>query len=199
MHTYRKCVELIQRIENEYTYEALHTERRNEGDTHMSVKLQRWEDVAGEALEDNAQWRSMKMFKKDIQNWGEGAMDITKTYADFGELMRATMQEEYYQPPPDPRYYDPPNEYPQEYIQSQKDWVDCLVEMGKYIIYLEEDSVHNRDGFDEFCDEMNEYADKELHEESEDDQEESEEESVSFGLGFKDTKMTEMLCRLENL
>ena len=97
MHTYRNCALLIDRIDKEYKFEILDTERKEDNakmngrqesvqGTHMSVKLKRWEDAADAALSTNKQWSFMTKLTTDIQNGNDAifsgaahAMDITQT------------------------------------------------------------------------------------------------------------------------
>jgi hypothetical protein len=204
MHAYRKCVPLIQRMDREYKFEILDTERKAakvEG-THLSVKFQRWEAVAVEALSTSDVHNSFVTLKTEIQNCNEAlfsggghGVQIKKLYSEFSELMRMSLKQTYYQPPLDPRHYAP-IEYEPEFIKSKKEWLDCLTEIGKYIMYLEEYSVlHPR--FARFRNDMLEHAASEQHEEKEPPHDEG--QWPEFGDDRRLAHMSGMLCRLSNL
>jgi hypothetical protein len=197
MHAYRNCVKLIQRIDREYKFEILDTERKQDKSvegTHFALKLKRWEEVADEALENGKQFTDFKRMKTEIQNCndaifsgGINAINITKLYSDFSELMHSSLQDQYYQPPLDPRYYEP-FVYEPEFIKSKTEWRDCLAEIGKYMMYLEEYNVLHA-GFARFRNDMVESAQSEQREEKESPDE------GSYHLAH----MSGMLSRLNNL
>ena len=73
-------------------------------------------------------------------DWINGA-HIRKLYSEFSDLMHSSLEQEpYYEPPHDTRYYET-IVYQPAFVKIKSDWLDCLVEMGKYIMYLEEYSV----------------------------------------------------------
>jgi hypothetical protein len=110
--------------------------------------------------------------------------------------MHKSLENQYYEPPLDPRHYDP-IEYEPEFIQSKKEWLDCLTEIGKYIMYLEEYSVlHPR--FARFRNDMHELAASEQNEEKESHTDEDEEKWSEFGNN-RHAHMSGLLCRLNNL
>ena len=117
-------------------------------------------------------------------------------YDEFSELMHTSLKEGYYEPPLDPRHYEP-IEYDPAYRKNKTDWLDCLAEMGKYIMYLEEYSVLHA-GFTRFRKGMYEDATTEQREEEEVSEETGEEAWPSFG-NRHDAQMTGMLSRLNNL
>jgi hypothetical protein len=174
MQAYRNCVPLIQRMDREYKFEILDTERKAakaEG-THLSVKLKRWEEVADEALEFAVSHISFVRLQTEIQNCTEtlfsgGVHDvqIKELYSEFSDLMRMSLKQTYYQPPLDPRHYEP-IEYEPEVIKYKTEWLDCLTEIGKYIMYSEEYSVLHP-GFARFRNDMHEHAASEQREEKE--------------------------------
>ena len=131
--------------------------------------------------------------KTEIENWnddifsgGINGCNITKLYSDFSELMHLSVKDHVYKP---------------ELIKSKEVWLDCLVEMGKYIMYLEEYSVlHHR--FIGFRNDMKERAASEQREEEEDGKEEAirgKEKWSEFGDERHATQMSGMLYRLNNL
>ena len=211
MHAYRNCVQLTQRIDREYKFEIIDTERKEHQEsvegTHLSAKLKRWDSAADEAFSTAAPFSILKRMKTEIQNWnddifsgGINGCDITKLYSDFSELMHLSFKDRYFEAPLDARYYEP-IVYKPEFIKSKTVWLDCLVEMGKYIMYLEEYSVlHPR--FTRFRNDMKEDAAEEQHEEEEDGKEEvirGKEEWPEFGDDRHATQMSGMLYRLNNL
>jgi hypothetical protein len=206
MQAYRNCVPLIQRMDREYKFEILDTERKaakSEG-AHLSVKFERWAAVAVEALDDIAGVHSsFKQLRTELQNCNEAlfsggvhGVQIKKVYSEFSELMRLSLENQFYQPPLDPRYYEP-IQYEPEVIKNKKEWLDCLAEIGNYIMYLEEYSVlHPR--FARFRNDMHELAASEQTEEKESHTDEDEEKWPEFGNGL-DAHMSGLLCRLNNL
>lgn len=206
MYAYRNCVKLIQRIDSEYKFEILDAERKAaavEG-AHLTAKFTSWDDVI-EAGGDN-QPPSFDRLKTQIQDMhdaifsaGERKDTFRVLYDEFSELLQTSLTAKYYDVPPlDPQHYNP-IVYEPAYIKSKKDWLDCLVEMGKYIMYLEEYSVLHF-GFTRFRKEIFEEAAEEERDEDEVSSEEvAEEARSSFGDDHHDTQMTGMLSRLNNL
>ena len=135
-----------------------------------------------------------------VVSGGTDAMDIAQMYSDFSKLMHACFIDQYYEPPLDPRYYEP-FVYESAFIKSQKDWVDCLVEMCRYIMYLEEYRTHTHTSFNQFRRDMKEHADTEQREEEEDDKEEDDTDGTweRFCGGGRHAQMKGMLCSLKNL
>ena len=182
MHAYRNCVKLIQRIDREYKFEIIDTERKEHQEsvegTHLSAKLKRWEDAVDEAFSTVAPHAIFERMQTEIQNCNNAIFsgstngsDITKLYSVFSELMHIGLKDKYFEPPRDALYYQP-IVYEPEFIKSKTVWLDCLVEMGKYIMYLEEYSVlHPR--FTRFRNDMKEHAASEQRGEEEDGKEEA--------------------------
>ena len=229
MNTYRNCMLLIRKIEKEYKFNIIDTERKQykpkmngqqesvEG-THMSEKLKKWQEAANEALDNNRQFSSMTKLQTHIQNGndavfpgGANDMDITQMYSHFSERMRSSLNQKYYKPRPDPKYYEPVV-YTPDFKKSQKDRIACLVEMGKYIMCLEEYSVLHA-SFTRFRQDMNKHAVSEQHEEEKDDKEKDDKEEDTtdgewerFGgddrhtdSGLRHAQMKGMLCSLKFL
>ena len=93
---------------------------------------------------------------------GGHVVQFTTLYSEFSEFMCSSLKDQYYQPPFDTRYYSP-IVYKPEFIKHKTDWLDCLVEMGKYILYLEEYSVLYP-GFTRFRNDMDESRVHGVHE-----------------------------------
>jgi len=205
MYAYRNCAKLIQRIDSEYKFEILDAERKEdevEG-AHLTAKFMSWDDVM-DAGGDN-QPPSFDRLKTQIQDMhdaifsaGERKDRFRVLYDEFSELMHTSLKETYYDVPPlDPQHYDPIVHEP-AYIKSKKDWLDCLVEMGKYIMYLEEYSVLHL-GFTRFRKHMYEEAASEQLDEDEVSREEVAEEAPPLFGNLHRAHMTGMLSRLNNL
>ena len=133
-------------------------------------KLDRWEEVYEMEEKNSPQVSFWQRLKTDISNFQSyGADGITETYENFHWLMRSTMVYQTQVP--------------------QNEWLNCLVEIGQYIIYLEANSTQKIDGFQEFCTDMQ----WRLNEEMKDSQQEG------FNSDSSGAQIPEMLCRLKNL
>ena len=132
---------------------------------------------------------------------GKSNVGIRQLYDDFTELMHSSLNEQFYEPALDSRD-DEPIEYTPEFIKCKTDWADCVVEIGKYIMYLDRKLVWFRltefengevwGRLTEFKREMREKGEDEKREEEEDD-----EHGKFVALDVGRTHMTGMLCRLK--
>ncbi len=204
MYEYRNCAKLIQRIDSEYKFEILDAERKEaavEG-AHLTAKFTSWDDVMFAGSDNEPP--SFDRLKTQIQDMHDAIFSAGKRkdtfrvlYDEFSELMHTSLKETYYEPPLDPQQYEP-FVYEPAYIKSKTDWLDCLVEMGKYIMYLEEYSVLHL-GFTRFRKHMYEEAASEQLEEDEVSREEVAEKGPPSFDDRHLAQMSEMLSRLNNL